>query len=263
MNTNTPTSPNPLNTNTPTSPKSSRTNNPLNKKERENIFEIFIKNKKMKFTEIEKMLDIRSNLLNYHLKIMIEEGLLGKEEEMYCLTKEGEKIIPFYAHLTNKEKGSLVICAVAIRRRGEICLLKRNKRPYQGYWGMIGGKVRLEESIEETAVREALEETGLTCKFKKVASVLHERVKDSGTVKHSFIIFLCEVEAETDDLVETEEGEVKWFPINTLPENIIPSDRLMIEKLLKTRKSNIGKVMIEEVEDELKNLEYEEYGKRL
>ncbi len=238
-------------------------NNSLSKKERENIFEIFVKNKKMKFTEIEKILDIRSNLLNYHLKIMIEEGLLGKVEEMYCLTKEGETIIPFYAHLTNKEKGSLVISAVAIRRKGKICLLKRSKRPYQGYWGMIGGKVRLEESIEETATREALEETGLKCEFKRVVSVLHERVKDSGSVKHSFVIFFCEVEAKSDELVETDEGEVKWFPINSLPKDIIPSDRLMIEKLLKTRKSNIGKVMIEEVEDELKNLEYEEYGKRL
>ena len=46
--------------------------------------------------------------------------------------------------------------------KNEILLQKRGKYPYK--WGLIGGITELGESLEDTALREAKEETGLIIK---------------------------------------------------------------------------------------------------
>lgn len=202
------------------------------KKEREEIFKLFIKRSKLKFSDIEKKVKIRSNHLNYHIERMVEENILEKADGFYNLTKNAEKMIPFFAHVTGKEQGPLTIITAAIINRGKICLLKRAKRPYQGYWGLIGGKLKLEESIKESALRESKEETGLNCKFEKVAAVLHERVRDSGIIKHAFTIFFCKLSTKETKTRKPDEGELEWFDIDDLPEKIIPSDKIMIQDLL-------------------------------
>jgi len=224
--------------------------NKILREEREKIFELFIKKHKLRFSEIEKEIKIRSNHLNYHLKKMIEEDLLEKKDGNYKLTTEAEKIMPFFAHLTGKEQGPLTIIAAAIMKDGKICLLKREKRPYKGYWGMIGGKVMMNETIKEATLREVKEETCLDCKFDKLVAVLNERVVENGEVKHAFNIFFCKVIAESDEFACSDEGELKWFSMNKLPSNIIPSDRLMIKDLL-NKEFNFKEIVIEEKDAEL------------
>ena len=204
----------------------------LAKKEREDIFGLFVKQQRLRFSEIGKQLKIRSNHLNYHLEKMIDASIIEKTDDHYHLTKNAEKMIPFFAQITGKEQGPLSIITAAILNGNRICLLRREKRPYQGYWGMIGGKLRLSESIRETALREAKEETNLDCDFEKIAAVLHERVNDSDVIKHAFVIFLCRLTTDQTELKSTEEGELKWFDLSDLPEKIIPSDTVMIKELL-------------------------------
>ncbi len=203
----------------------------LSNEGREKIFSLFTKNKQLKFSDIEKATGMRSNHLNYYLETMINQGLIVKVGEFYELTKEAESIIPVMAHLTGKEQGSLPIVVVAILDKNKICLLKREKRPYKDFWGLIGGKLKLHESIEECALRETREETGLDCKFDRMCSVLHERIREE-EVKHSFVIFLCKVFAKNDKIEKSEEGELEWFDLDKLPKNIIPSDKMMIQELL-------------------------------
>ncbi|OYT32418.1 hypothetical protein B6U93_01960, partial [Candidatus Woesearchaeota archaeon ex4484_78] len=176
-----------------------KSNTLLAKKEREDIFKLFIKKKMLKFNEIEKNLKLRSNKLSYHLDMMVKDNILEKDNEYYKLTKKAEQMLPFFAHLTGKETGPLTVIVAAIKNKERICLLKRVKRPYQGYWGMIGGKLRMNESIKDCALRETKEETGLDCEFNGVKGVLHERVKDNGDVKHAFVIFLCELESKSEE----------------------------------------------------------------
>lgn len=205
----------------------------LDKKEREDIFALFVRNHRLKFNEIEKQLDIRSNHLSYHLTKLIEDDILEKVDEYYILTKEAEKMIPFFAHITGKEQGPLSIIAAAIVNNNKICLLKRSKRPYKGYWSVIGGKLRLHESLQDTAIREAKEESGLDCKFDKLCSVLHERVLNSNTYTVALVIFFCKLTTDQINIKkEDDEGELAWFDLDNLPEKIIPSDKLMITELL-------------------------------
>lgn len=225
--------------------------------EREHIFELFTKKHELRFSDIEKSIKIKSNHLNYHLKKMIEEGLLEKGEKNYKLTKEAEKIIPFLAHITGKEQGPLTIITAAILNGDEICLLKRNKRPYKDYWGLIGGKVMMSESIKECALREVREETGLDCKFEKLVCVLNERVIEDEEVKHAFNIFFCKLIAENNEVNCSEEGELKWFSLKKLPKDIIPSDKLMIRELME-KDFCFKEIVIEEKDAELIKMRVED-----
>lgn len=230
-----------------------KTNFTLNK-EREDIVRLFTKHHKLKFTDIEKKLGIRSNLLTYHLDKLVKEEIIEKKEDYYRLSLTAEVIIPSFEQITGKETGPVSVIIAAITNNNKICLLKREKRPYQGYWGMIGGKIKIEESIKETALREAKEETGLNCSFDKVVSVLHERVKESEIIKHALVIFLCRLTTNDIELNHTDEGRLKWFDLNKLPKNIIPSDKLMINKLL-NKDFCLKEVVMEDKSGELIRIE--------
>ncbi len=195
------------------------------------IFELFIKNKRMRFSDIEKALEMKSNLLSYHLEGLVKQGMLEKENDDYVLTKQAETMMPVFAQITGKEKGVLPVVLMAIMNENKILLLKRTKRPYQGYWSIPGGKLQLQESIQDCALRESEEETGLKCQFSHIASVIHERVKEKEEYKHAFVFFLTILKPESIKLKESEEGKLEWFPLDNLqPERIIPSDYNMIKE---------------------------------
>ena len=62
----------------------------LAKKEREQIFSLFVDKRSLKFSQIEKSIKIRSNLVAYHLDRMRKEGLLKKDGEQYSLTPKSK-----------------------------------------------------------------------------------------------------------------------------------------------------------------------------
>lgn len=53
--------------------------------------------------------------------------------------------------------------AILTIKHGQLCalLIERKEHPFRGYWALPGGYVRADESVEEAAHRELLEETGL------------------------------------------------------------------------------------------------------
>jgi 8-oxo-dGTP diphosphatase len=218
---------------------------------RHKIFELFIKDKRLRFSEIEKATGIKSNNLTYHLNQMMKEGVLEKDDEYYLLTTQGEGMIPFFAHITKKEAGVLPVVITAIIKNDQILLLKRKKKPYQNYWALPGGKLKMEESLEESAVREAKEETGLDCEFSHLASIVHERVKEDEKYKYAFILFLAVVNPKSEDIKESDEGRLEWFPLKTLQsDKIIPSDYYMIQNHLEGL-TKLTSVVMEEKEEKV------------
>lgn len=215
------------------------------------IFKLFTTNRKLKFNEIEKQLQIRSNLLVYHLDQMKKQGLVEKQDETYQLTKTAEEMLPFYVHLTKQETGVLPVVLTAIINQNQVCLIKRNKRPYKDHWGFVGGKMKMGESIKETALREAQEETSLDLEFDSVKNIFHEHTHENQKPKHSFLLILVQLNAKNKEFKITEEGELKWFDLNNLPtENIIHSDIWMLKNHLKNN-LKIPQVSIEEKDGHL------------
>ncbi len=61
---------------------------------------------------------------------------------------------------------------------GSIVLARRGSKPWKGHWALPGGKLDGNEKIEETAIREAKEETGLDVKIVKVLNVYSDAQRD-------------------------------------------------------------------------------------
>ena len=72
-----------------------------------------------------------------------------------------------------------------IEKDNKFLLVQEKKKKARGLWNLPAGKVEKGFSFEETARREAEEETGYKVKLIKKLGVFHLSVEDS--VKHSFL----------------------------------------------------------------------------
>jgi ADP-ribose pyrophosphatase YjhB (NUDIX family) len=216
---------------------------------RENIFGLFVHNHRLKFTEIEKNIRIRSNKLAYYMNQLIKEGLIEKKGFFYSLTNSGQKHLPSFSHKKDDEHSPIPIILVAAVNKQKILLLKRNNRPYQGYWGLIGGKMNLEENIYDSAKRILSAKTGLITNKFELNSILHERISENKKVKYSFILICLKTNIQKipKSVKQTNEfGELKWFDSENIDEkSTIHSDYWLINNLKKKNNKIINATMEE------------------
>lgn len=65
----------------------------------------------------------------------------------------------------------LLTVDVVIKTKDGVVLVRRARQPYRGKWALPGGFVGYGERVEDAALREALEETGLKVKTLKLVGV--------------------------------------------------------------------------------------------
>ncbi len=159
----------------------------------------------------------------------------------------------------------LNIIVAGIRWGEKWLLINRRKGDYQKKWALVGGKLEKNEELKEAILREIFEETGLKVKWEGIKGTLNERlieVDKENNIRH-FIIIVCQVSTEEGKLSPTDEGELKWFTlkdINSMKEQIIPSDYYMIsELLLKEKKTKAVEIEMVQDKEELKLTRIHEY----
>jgi len=185
------------------------------------IFKLFLYNKELRFSEIEAQAGIRSNELAYYLKQLQAKGVLEKQGEFYRLTPEAQKKIPYF-HEKDAQSPLAVVLVRCERDDGAVLLVKREKRPYEGLWGMPGGRIILGETIEQSAKRLLKEKTFLDCEFLGVHAVCNERVRENG-IKYGFVMLVVHV-APTSTIKQ--KPNVAWF--KEAPSDTIPSDAFFV-----------------------------------
>ncbi|MER5216986.1 bifunctional class I SAM-dependent methyltransferase/NUDIX hydrolase [Streptomyces sp. NPDC002838] len=96
-------------------------------------------------------------------------------------------------------------------------LLGRHRR---GTWELPGGTVEPGESLQETAVRELAEETGLTARPEDVRllGTLLDHV--DGVVRVTVAARVTAWQGEPADQPDESVGHWRWFPLDRLPENL-------------------------------------------
>lgn len=152
----------------------------------------------------------------------------------------------------NKERPLAVVISVLIHD-GKILLIKRIRGDYSGLWGLPGGKVEKGEHLSEAAVREIREESGIDSDFVSFFGYVSEHlVGPDGKVESHFLLHLCELSPKSTKVRNGQEGELEWFELEKLPamkDKMIPSDFLMIEKMVKKREGRYYNCVIERKED--------------
>jgi GrpB-like predicted nucleotidyltransferase (UPF0157 family)/ADP-ribose pyrophosphatase YjhB (NUDIX family) len=119
----------------------------------------------------------------------------------------------------------------------QILLIQRQKEPYAGKWGLVGGRWEFGERLESAVTREVKEETGLDATFIALRGVASERiVPGSEHVDGAhYVLFICELLAPIGTAQEQSEGPVAWFSpqdISALHDRqaIIVTDHAILER---------------------------------
>lgn len=73
--------------------------------------------------------------------------------------------------MTRKDRVILTVDVVITDAQGRILVMERGTEPFKGCWVLPGGIVEPGETVENAAVREALEETGLELRVERLIGV--------------------------------------------------------------------------------------------
>ncbi len=125
--------------------------------------------------------------------------------------------------------------------KAKLLLIERGKEPYKGQWALPGGFIELDEELEDAAVRELEEETGLT-------GVDLEQMRTFGTIgrdprgRQITIVFMGIAEKGRNKIKAGDDAaKARWFDIDKLPENMAFDHeevaRFAIRKLAENRMS--------------------------
>ncbi len=112
---------------------------------------------------------------------------------------------------------SLIGALAVVLREGCVLLIERGTEPHLRYWSLPGGVIDDGESVEEAAVRETLEETGLN-----VTVVWGLGVVTGPLTGRGHGIYLCSVVGGGLRACPPEVTDVRWVPIDEVPELLVP-----------------------------------------
>jgi ADP-ribose pyrophosphatase YjhB (NUDIX family) len=120
----------------------------------------------LKFSEIKPIANIENNKLSFHLKRLVEAGLVLKTRSAYRLTNKGKEAANLLDDQNSKviKQGKRSVVQCCIRNTGneiEFLVYTRKKHPFLGMQGFPSGKVMFGEKVTEASKRELKEETNL------------------------------------------------------------------------------------------------------
>jgi 8-oxo-dGTP pyrophosphatase MutT (NUDIX family)/predicted transcriptional regulator len=172
-------------------------------------------NPKARFAKL-NIAQLSNDHFSYHLKTLLKEEFIIKEQQGYRLTAKGKEFANMMDtdQLVIEKQGKISVFVVATKKQeGQELLLvqTRTKEPYFGYMGFVTGKVRFGETIMEAAKRELLEETGLTAKL-TYKYLLHEHIysKDHTLLEDKFFHVIHAFNTK-GTLQNTRDGKNEWM----------------------------------------------------
>ena len=123
---------------------------------------------------------------------------------------------------------------IYLKKNNKFLMLHRTKEKNDingGKWLGIGGKIEENESPDECIVREVKEETGLTLR----AFTSRGFIMFYNTICDTEKIYLYTSDDFTGDIIDCDEGELKWIDIDkVLDLNLWEGDRIFLKELIDT-----------------------------
>lgn len=126
---------------------------------------------------------------------------------------------------------------IVLNGAGEILLQKRRDC---GEWGFLGGVVELGESLEEAAVREAFEESGLRIKVDSLFGVYSKYFNEypnGDRVQTVLTMFLAHAEGGEMSAQNSETEDLRYFPTDKAPKLFINQHRDILADFAAGRKN--------------------------
>ena len=158
---------------------------------------------------------------------------------LYCggeLTKKSEDgVLRDFCPCCNSYfyENPLPVVSAIIESSRRILLVKRGRRPSKGLWCLPSGFAEAGESIEEAALRELKEETGIKGKIIKLLDVDSYKSRFYGDLL--FLTFI--VEQSGGKLTAGDDcSQARFWPVNKLPPLAFRSNKRALDAYIKSRK---------------------------
>jgi ADP-ribose pyrophosphatase YjhB (NUDIX family) len=177
---------------------------------------------------------VDSNLYNYHLKLLIKENLVVKNEAGYALSPQGMR---FADHVSvekyeYRQQPKVLTKLVCINDDNEIILWPKYKQPFIGRWSLPSGKVHYEDSNLTSAIlREAQYLTSGEPKDLQQAGVVEYSVYISDVLVTHTLAFIF-----TAKLTGITHERARFWPIHALEGiNLSPGTLPTIQTVLENK----------------------------
>ncbi len=161
----------------------------------------------------------------------------GSKERGSALTEKGKKLVSDYEDLKNEHRNkvyknpSLTVDGI-VTKDERLLLIERKNPPYEGEYALPGGFVEFGETVEESVVREVMEETGLKTKIGSLLGVYSSPDRDPRGHMISTVFILDPVGGDLKEGSDAQEA--KFFALDDLP-NLAFDHEKIISDFLKTR----------------------------
>lgn len=107
-----------------------------------------------------------------------------------------------------------------------VLLIKRKNSPHG--WALPGGFVDYGETVEEAAVREAKEETGLDVLLTRLLGVYSDPKRDPRMHTMS-VVFTAQAFRPESAAAADDAGDLRFFPLDELPELAFDHDKILAD----------------------------------
>lgn len=165
-----------------------------------------------RFSEL-KPLDLENSQFMFHIKALIDNNFVEKNDSVYSLTPTGKEFANRMTTetLTFDKIVKVTTVLVATRNTGEpeLLLYKRLKNPFYGCVGFPTEKPKWGETLVETAQRGLVEETNLKASA-KLFSIKHYVVTKNNLVVEDKLMHGFLLKNPTGELIGNNEGEYFW-----------------------------------------------------
>jgi ADP-ribose pyrophosphatase YjhB (NUDIX family) len=127
---------------------------------------------------------------------------------------------------------------VVVLKGDKVLLIKRGRPPRKGEWSLPGGAQSVGETVQETARREVLEETGVQIQWPQFLEVIDSIIRDDDQ-RVRFHYTLVDYWANWDSGIPVgldDAQHAEWVPLNNLNNLGLWSKTIeVIEKAMKLR----------------------------
>ncbi|MFO7872308.1 MAG: NUDIX hydrolase [Candidatus Undinarchaeales archaeon] len=126
---------------------------------------------------------------------------------------------------------------VLVEENGKILLIKRNFEPFKGNWALPGGFVEYGETVEQAAIRELKEETGIEVELEGILGVYSDPKRDPRGHIISVVFFGSKTGGKKKGGKEVQ--DVAWKNINKVKKAKLAFDHSVILEDYKIIKMSI------------------------